>query len=312
MRLLGRFFSRRSPHEGAPSRPAARPAVTSPFTESAPPAPTPAMLHALVNSEGQRRRDAEADALRLRALVGEAVGVGSGLTDIVERARHAGQDLAQASRAARERVCAMAVSIDELGATTRTISDQVQTSHRFMAQASDRMVLAGRDLTLLRDSVAEIGSVVGMIGGIARQTNLLALNATIEAARAGEAGRGFAVVAQEVKALSVQTQEATRRVTGIIERLRASALGGIESVAAVEAAIGAIEQTFFAVSEALVIQVTSTAEIASGTSEAVRSVERASAGGHEVLALADELSGRLTGLMAVGERVDRTGSGEAP
>ncbi|NGP46956.1 methyl-accepting chemotaxis protein, partial [Bacillaceae bacterium SIJ1] len=55
---------------------------------------------------------------------------------------------------------------------------------------------------------------------IDKQTQLLALNASIEAARAGEHGKGFAVVAEEVKMLSVQSQEFSARIVQIVHDIQ--------------------------------------------------------------------------------------------
>ena len=85
-------------------------------------------------------------------------------------------------------------------------------------------------LRKLAEESANISHVVNSVREIAEQTNLLALNAAIEAARAGEQGRGFAVVADEVRALSLRTQTATKEIDNMVNMLQSGVKDSVKAM----------------------------------------------------------------------------------
>lgn len=92
------------------------------------------------------------------------------------------------------------------------------------------MEASARTVEKLGKSSQQIGQIIDTIDSIAKQTNLLALNAAIEAARAGEQGKGFAVVAEEIRKLAEQSQDATAKITELINSTLADTKGAVEAM----------------------------------------------------------------------------------
>jgi methyl-accepting chemotaxis protein len=148
------------------------------------------------------------------------------------------------------------------------IGAQVRDASKLADQASAAAHEASLNVDRLRESSAAIGNVVNLIAQIAKQTTLLALNSTIEAARAGVAGRGFAVVASEVKALAVQTQNATEEIKQKIDALQKDAAGSVDAVHRITSAIEAIRPVFENVNSAVAEQNETTSDMSQNAASA--------------------------------------------
>jgi methyl-accepting chemotaxis protein len=170
--------------------------------------------------------------------------------------------------AAQTTATSFARAADKFTHSAEGIGAQVRDAGRLADEAGAAAQEASLNVDRLRESSAAIGNVVNLIAQIAKQTTLLALNSTIEAARAGSAGRGFAVVATEVKALAVQTQQATEEIKKKIDALQKDAASSVDAVHRISTAIEAIRPVFANVTGAVAEQNQTTSDMSDNAASA--------------------------------------------
>jgi len=170
-------------------------------------------------------------------------------------------DVASESRESSSNAQALSAATEQMVASIREISEQVNRSSEVTKKAVETSEISGRKVKDLQKTSKEIEEVIGLINDIAEQTNLLALNATIEAARAGEAGKGFAVVANEVKALASQTSNATDEIARKISSIQTASTESAESIEQIGDVISNIDQYVTAIMSAIEEQNSTTEEI---------------------------------------------------
>lgn len=103
-------------------------------------------------------------------------------------------------------------------------------------ELNEKVAVLSKSVSEAKTHINNTHEVIGFINKVSQQTNLLGLNAAIEAARAGEHGRGFAVVATEVRKLSEDSVEATKKINDILGNIETSMqhiISGIQETAAV-------------------------------------------------------------------------------
>jgi len=260
------FFKKRVPEPAVPAsqpkaQPKAEPVADAAASASADGDSARAILELLELELGAMIRQLERAA---NAVAGGAEATAATLSTIRRRT----DALTDRTSAAQGTAATFSHAADKFTQSAQGIGSQVRDAGKLADQAGDAAREASTSVDRLRESSAAIGNVVNLIAQIARQTTLLALNSTIEAARAGEAGRGFAVVATEVKALAVQTQNATEEITKKIEALQRDAAGSVDAVHRISQAIEAIRPVFENVNGAVAEQNATTGEIADNAATA--------------------------------------------
>jgi methyl-accepting chemotaxis protein len=110
----------------------------------------------------------------------------------------------------------------------------------------------------LRTRATEVGQIALLVEELAMRTNTLALNAAIEAVRASRSGAGFQVIAKEIRELSVQSQQAARRIGAMsddieraIEETVSVTQAGLEQAEAGTRIVQSTTETFHQIQQAI-------------------------------------------------------------
>ena len=103
---------------------------------------------------------------------------------------------------------------------TRAGQEVVDRAIDGMSKVRDTTLQSERTMKHLSESGQEVNETLNAVTDLNTRMHLLALNAAIEAARAGEQGHGFVVVAQEIRTLSMNCAEASRKVAGYVRTMQ--------------------------------------------------------------------------------------------
>lgn len=228
-----------------------------------------------------------------------------------ERVSVGATELATASQVLAEGAEEQAASIEQISATTNTVTDQLENSRKeaetsakataytakMIEQNQEKMKLMMDAMNKIHQTSQQVVGIIQTIEDIASQTNLLSLNASIEAARAGEAGRGFAVVADEIGKLALESSKAANTTKELIEismeeinkgnSITISAMDSLkESVNAVNAVNEMIQQT----SKNAVVQAENMKQLSIGIEEITHRIQDNSAASEETSATSEDLA----------------------
>lgn len=98
--------------------------------------------------------------------------------------------------------------------------EAVQESISGVERIKEQIESVAAKILELSSQTQAIGNIISTVDDIAKQSKFLAFNASIEASKVGEYGKGFAIVANEIKNLSEESKEATKKIGEILSEIQ--------------------------------------------------------------------------------------------
>ncbi|MDR2677864.1 MAG: methyl-accepting chemotaxis protein [Zoogloeaceae bacterium] len=200
---------------------------------------------------GQMAKSFNALLDRLHEALSTASKNAGGVLSTAAALATASSQVADSSAKQASATAATAAAVEQMTVSINTVSSNAEEAQTLAQKAGENSEEGGK---IIQKAVSEMGEIASTVNGasqvihnlgeesreisnvvqvireVADQTNLLALNAAIEAARAGEQGRGFAVVADEVRKLAERTAQSTGNISGMIDKIQASANGAVQEM----------------------------------------------------------------------------------
>lgn len=249
------------------------------------------------------RRGAEDLLKTVTTSAGAMRATAASLLKVSGRTTQRAESALQTSNEALTNVQVVAAAAEELSSSASDVDRRLGHATRAVRLAHGEAQTTNDDINRLAKTSQKIGDVVQLIRNIAGQTNLLALNATIEAARSGAAGRGFAVVASEVKALAIQTANATEDISAQILEMQSSTRSSVEAISRIANRISEIDDYMASVATSAQQQTLATGAISqnvTGTAEGSRMIDQVLS---EVVDAANETQTSAQTVLAASESV---------
>lgn len=162
----------------------------------------------------------------------------AGMTNIADETREASLDIMekltqiqQSIKDLQETLSSMRQRSEELAessnATMAENDDTIKKLQEYIARRLKEVEEEYQVSCELSQYIKLMSNMLKLVKGVSDRTNMLALNATIEAAKVGEMGKGFAVVANEVRNLSSQSEQSTKKIEDAIGKMSGTIEKGI-------------------------------------------------------------------------------------
>lgn len=165
-------------------------------------------------------RDTAHTAQEVAMATGEIAHGASSLAREAEKV----SELAEAIGVQMNHVVELNATMDQSAERVIEVSSQGQEFMEHLVERTEsvsRMTSAiEHNSDKLSRSTYSIRNILAPMIEMTKQTNILSLNASIEASRAGAAGKGFVVIAEEIRKLSMASNDSIQNVSAMTEEIQ--------------------------------------------------------------------------------------------